>query len=63
MKKWTKKLAICGQVIGILIGATQDYNWSQDVSGFLRLLGYGIPYAAIGGFIGLTIDYINKKIK
>lgn len=60
-KKWTKNLAIVGQVIGMLLGTSQDnFYGMHSVADFAGLLGHGIPFAIIGAIIGLVVDYFVK---
>ena len=62
-KEWTKKLAIGGFIIGIIIGVTGDnvygLNYIEDL-GFL--IGSSLPLVIIGSVIGFLIDYyFNSK--
>ena len=62
-KKWTKNLAIVGQVIGMLLGMSQDHFYGvHSIADFAGLLGYGIPFAVIGAIIGLVVDcFVRTK--
>ena len=61
-KKWTKNLAISGQVIGMLLGTSQDNFYGiHSVGDFAFLFGNGIPFAIIGSLIGLAVDYFFKS--
>ena len=61
-KKWTKNIAIAGQVIGMLLGTSQDnFYGMHSVSDFAFLVGAGIPFAIIGAIIGLILDYFSKS--
>ena len=60
-KRWTKNLAITGQVIGILLGTSQNNFYGvHNIGDFVWLLGHGIPFAIIGAIIGLVVDYFAK---
>lgn len=60
-KKWTKNLAIAGQVIGMLIGTIGNNYWMSSIEDFAELLGRGIPFAILSAIIGLVIDYYNNS--
>ena len=61
-RKWTKNLAITGQVIGMLLGTSQDnFYGMHSIGDFAGLLGHGIPFAIIGAIIGLVVDYFAKS--
>ena len=61
-RKWTKNLAMVGQVIGMLLGTSQDnFYGMHSIADFAGLLGHGIPFAIIGAIIGLVVDYFAKS--
>jgi hypothetical protein len=61
-KKWTKNLAITGQVIGMFLGTSQDNFYGlHGIDDFAFLLGAGIPIAIIGAVIGFVLDYFIKS--
>lgn len=61
-KKWTKNLAITGQVIGMLLGTSQDnFYGMHSIADFAFLFGSGIPFAIIGSVVGLIIDSVIKS--
>jgi len=60
-KKWTKNLAIGGQIIGMFFGTTQNSYWMNSIADFANIVGHGIPFAIIGALIGLVIDYFAKS--
>jgi hypothetical protein len=55
MNKWSVKLAILGIVMGIFTTLSMGYT----NIGFM--IGFGLPMAAILGFVGLIIDVIKRK--
>jgi hypothetical protein len=60
--KWTKNLAIAGQVIGMILGTTQDnFYGMHSTNDFAFLFGSGIPLAIIGAIIGLFLDNFSKS--
>jgi hypothetical protein len=60
-KKWTKNLALVGQVIGMLLGTSQDNFYGlHDIADFAGLLGHGVPFAIIGTVIGFFVDYYSN---
>ena len=61
MKKWTKNLAIGGQIIGMFFGTTQNSYWMNSIADFANIVGHGIPFAIIGTLIGLVVDYFVKS--
>jgi hypothetical protein len=61
-KKWTKKIAIAGQVMGMLFGTSLDnFYGMHSINDFAFLFGCGIPFAIIGALIGLVIDHFAKS--
>jgi hypothetical protein len=60
-KKWTKNLAIVGQVIGMLLGTTKNHYWMTSIEDFAEIVGFGIGYSIIGAIIGLVVDYFVKS--
>jgi hypothetical protein len=61
-KKWTKNLAIAGQIIGMFLGTSQDgFYGLHGINDFAFLVGAGAPFAIIGALIGLILDYFCKS--
>ena len=55
MDRWSVRLAIGGFALGAFYAFTQ--GWATI--GFM--LGFGLPFSAIGLVLGLVIDWIKKK--
>ena len=60
-KKWTKNLAIIGQIVGMFIGTTKNHYWMTSSADFAEIVGFGVPYAIIGALIGLIVDIYKAQ--
>ena len=63
MKKWTKTIAIAGQVLGMFLGASENsFHGIHGINDIAFLFGVGIPFAITGGIIGLIVDYFVRLL-
>jgi hypothetical protein len=62
-KKWTLRIFIVVQIIGMFFGTSQpNYYGTRNAADFAMLVGWGLPFAIVGAIIGFFIDlYLHKK--
>jgi len=57
MDRWSVRLAVGGFALGAFFAFTK--GWATV--GFM--IGFGLPFAVIGGVVGLIVDWAKKRGK
>lgn len=57
-------IAAIGLLAGLLNGMSRDnYIGISDINDLVELIGFCIPYTAIGLALGWGVDYLKSKLK